>query len=307
MSRILYSLGAFGGTVGDIQKALLAAGHNPGNTDGVYGKNTMAAVQAFQQAQKLPNTGTVDVDTWQALMRSEAPSAETRSLELTAAFEGHGYSIAQGNWDGAWLTWGIIGFTLKYGKVQKIILDIQASASQLLTQAFGSNAAQLVSVMQSTPENQRLWADSISVGGKIVEPWLSGFSMLGTFPQVRNAQREKAHDDYFVSCLNTARGLGLKSELGLALCFDIHVQDGGINPVAMTLIKNSLAIKPSAVAEPELRRIVANAVTKSALPQFQQDVFIRKMCIATGEGVVHGTHFVLENWGLDESPAPELA
>ena len=68
-------------------------------------------LRAFQTAKSLPATGKVDDVTWQALMQRPIPGTDLRSLELTAAFEGHGYTLAQGNWDGAWLTWGVIGFT----------------------------------------------------------------------------------------------------------------------------------------------------------------------------------------------------
>lgn len=44
-------------------------------------------------------------------MDADIPAALDRSLQVTAAFEGHGFGMLQGNWDGAWLTWGIIGFT----------------------------------------------------------------------------------------------------------------------------------------------------------------------------------------------------
>jgi peptidoglycan hydrolase-like protein with peptidoglycan-binding domain len=140
MARTLYGLGAHAGIVSDIQRALTAANFDPRGLDGVYGANTAAAVKAFQQAHGLSPTGTVDDLTWQVLMKKAIPGSDVRCLELTAAFEGHGYTLAQGNWDGAWLTWGIIGFTLKHGEVQKIVLAVEHSSPDLIRKAFGSNA-----------------------------------------------------------------------------------------------------------------------------------------------------------------------
>jgi hypothetical protein len=305
MARKLYGPGARGGIVGDIQRALDAAGLDPHGIDEAYGDNTSSAVRAFQQARGFAVTGIVDEQTWNALMQKPMPSADVRCLELTAAFEGHGYTLAQGNWDGAWLTWGIIGFTLKYGEVQEIILNIQASAPQLIAQAFGDDAGTLLAVMKDSLRNQERWANSISVGSRLAEPWRTGFSMLGQFPQVRDEQRRIAHEQYFLPAIATARDLKLKTELGMALCFDIHVQNGGIGPAARTAINEALATQPPAT-EQDLRQIVADAVADAAVARFSEDVRERKMTIADGEGNVHGGHFVLENWGLSELPTPEL-
>jgi hypothetical protein len=60
--------------------------------------------------------------------------------------------------------------------------------------------------------------------------------------------------------------------------------------------------------ELELRRIVANAVADCAKPRWREDVRARKLAIATGQGVVHGHKYMLQNMGLDpQYPAPELA
>ncbi|MGH7948930.1 MAG: peptidoglycan-binding domain-containing protein, partial [Candidatus Binataceae bacterium] len=151
MPRILYGRGAHGETVKAIQGALAAAGFDPHGIDGGFGSKTAAAVRAFQNARHLPATGTVDDITWQRLMHTPIPDTFVRCLDLTAAFEGHGYSLAHGNWDGAWLTWGVIGFTMKHGDVQKIILGIFDSDPQLVSRAFGDETNRLIDVMSASP------------------------------------------------------------------------------------------------------------------------------------------------------------
>src|SRR5262245_66132509 len=113
MPRIIVGPGAHGKLTTSIQKALMDAQFDPKGIDGGYGGNTATAVKAFQSAHGLPATGAVDDVTWQTLVKQPIPATDVRSLDLTAAFEGHGYSLAVGNFDGAWLTWGIVGFTLK--------------------------------------------------------------------------------------------------------------------------------------------------------------------------------------------------
>lgn len=302
MSRKLFGIGSHGGIVGDIQRALVSAGCDLGQIDEVYGQGTASAVRQIQLKQSSPQTGDVDDTTWTQFMPGPVPSAFERSLELSAAFEGHSYSLAVGDFDGAWLTWGIIGFTMKFGKVQEIILSCNQDHPDLLKQAFGDNTDQLLSVMRDTSAAQKTWADSVSISGRLAAPWRQQFQTLGEFPEVRQIQRQLAHDEYFVPSLDTARTFGLKSELGTALCFDIHVQNGSINSAARSLIHDELTNNPTP-DEPTLRRIIANAVADAANAAFRDDVRSRKMTIATGRGLVHGAPFDLSNWGLGEFAA----
>ena len=99
----------------------------------------------------------------------------------------------------------------------------------------------------------------------------------------------------------TANALGLTSELGRALAFDIHVQNGGIKLSARKEIDAALE-ETIITTEEELRVIIANAVA-DASASFKEDVRARKLTIASGTGKVHGELFVLANWGLDESLA----
>lgn len=307
MSRILYGPGARAGVVAAIQKELYAARFDPQGYDGVYGERTVAAVQEFQHAHGIPATGLIDDVTWQAMMKRPVPGVDVRSLELTAAFEGHGYTLAQGNWDGAWLTWGIIGFTLKDGNVQKIIRETASNSPDALHRAFGPDADGLIAIMAGSSRDQELWANSITVGeGRLAEPWRSGFTLLGQLPEVQQHQQQLAHDAYFVPAVHTARSFGLKSELGLALCFDLHVQNGGISPDARAAVTNAGTASHTS-GERGLRETIANAVADLASARFADDVRARKLAIARGSGMVHGARFVLENWGLSEVPAPELA
>ena len=48
MTRTILGPGAHGGTVGRVQRALIAAGCDPKGTDEQYGSDTSAAVRSFQ-------------------------------------------------------------------------------------------------------------------------------------------------------------------------------------------------------------------------------------------------------------------
>lgn len=77
--------------VSEIQRALKSAGFFEGVVDGIYGEQTLEAVQNFQIENRLKPTGTVDRDTYESLMKKqkqtdieevmfEQPSAKTNNL-----------------------------------------------------------------------------------------------------------------------------------------------------------------------------------------------------------------------------------
>jgi peptidoglycan hydrolase-like protein with peptidoglycan-binding domain len=305
MARVLFAKGVSGEIVRKIQRGLKAKGFDPNGIDGRYGDDTRKAVRAFQTSSQLDPSGEVDVTTWQKLMAKPAPGVRDRALQVTAAFEGHDFTLAQGNFDGAGITWGIIGFTLKHGELSKIVLEIQRQAPQLVKQAFGAKTQELLEIMRAPKAKQMAFANSISLGAskaRLAEPWRTGFRKFGELKQVQEVQLAHANNDYFQPARRTAQTLRLKTELGLALAFDVHVQNGGIDPDARAEIKRHVAQHPME-REQDLRVAIAHAVANNSNPQSRQDVLSRKLTIATGSGTVHGGAFVLRNWGLAELPA----
>src|SRR5437667_12350224 len=118
---MLLGNGAIGEIVRRIQQKLGFVGTE---ADGWYGVDTQNAVVSFQQAHGLPASGEVDTSTWAQMMGQPVPTVGDRSLQLTAQFEGHGFALAQGNFDGAGITWGIVGFTLSAGEIARMVLEI---------------------------------------------------------------------------------------------------------------------------------------------------------------------------------------
>ena len=166
---------------------------------------------------------------------------------------------------------------------------------------------ELLDVMEVPVPDQLAWADRISLGARkvaLAEPWASAFSRFGRFERVQALQVEIAQGRYFRPALATARRLGLRTELGLALAFDIHVQNGGIGSAVQREIESRRREIPP-TRERELRLIVGHAVAAHARPEFRADVLSRKRALALGAGTVHGSFYEVTNWGLDESEAAE--
>jgi hypothetical protein len=304
--RKIFGTGAVGELVAEIQQALVLSGEPLKKADRVYGQETTNAVHHYQLSHSLSPTGVVDTETWQLLMQRSVPAVGERCLQLTATFEGHGFELAVGDFDGALLTWGIVGFTVTSGEVQSIVEDVKLSHPELVEQAFGKNQVELLKFLRSAPDEQKQWATTRTLkNGSLAEPWRSMFATFGSFPAVQAEQIKHVVNDYLNPAIKSGKKLGLSSELGLALMLDVHVQNGGLKPAALKAV---LQDSQNGLTEIEIRKLIANAAADSARVAWREDVRQRKLTIATGQGTVHGHKFSLENWGLSgEFAAAELA
>jgi len=290
--RILCKRGARGPIVWDLQRAL-AAGGAAIDVDGDFGGQTEKALAACG--------GVCSFDTWTQVTTRAVPPAGQRALQLTAAFEAHGYTKVAGNFDGAGLTWGLIGFTLKFGMVQLILKEVYQKHRGLFEKCFGDLGRRMERLAKEPLEKQMAFANEISVPPRktsVSAPWQAGFEALGAQPEVQAIQLRLAEEKYLAPAVKTFESLGLKAEQSLALCFDIHVQNGSIRPAARQEIAKAVGNKNP--GEAAMRKIIAVAVANASNPKYREDVLSRKMTLATGAGRVHGENFVTADWGVGD-------
>lgn len=302
VSTVALARGSFGELVAILQSGLARLGHYTRTVDGDFGGGTETAVESFQTDRGSRVTGRADPDTWQAATGLPWPELFDRCLQLTARFEGTGYKLIIGNFDGAGLTWGIIGFTLKHGELQAIVNEVAARAPHVLNAAFGPRASELLELFHpSSGADLMAWADSVSTGARkqsVADPWRQGFAALGGEPLVQEIQRRRAREKYFEKALTTSARLGIASERDIMLCFDIHVQNGSVKRADETTYRQTIARPKGPKTARARRELLATLVADSASKRFRDDVFSRKNAIATGEGIVHGALYRLDNWGL---------
>ena len=86
-----------GGLIRRIQQTLSDQGFYRDIIDGIYGNKTEQALLTFQQQNSLPVTGKIDDKTWKSLTSSDVPNLNERCLQVTADFEGTGFSKIVGN------------------------------------------------------------------------------------------------------------------------------------------------------------------------------------------------------------------
>lgn len=293
-----------GEVIKKMQQVLIAKDFLHDKDDGIFGGNTENAVHDFQQANQLVPTGKVDDQTWEALMSSSAPDLKQRCLQITAEFEGTGFTKAVGNFDGAGITWGIIGFTLSNGELGAVLTAIRSAHPAVFSAAFGELEAKIVEVIHSSHSDQIHFANSISLGTskyRILDVWAKAFERLGSDPSVQAIQLQRT-ERFFDIADHDRHQFDVRNELGLALCFDIAVQNGGFDSTERARIRTKINQNHPATQQ-DLRIIIANVVAENSNPQFIEDVRRRKLTIATAQGTVHGSKFAVKTWGLDDVEA----
>jgi hypothetical protein len=294
--------GVRGEVIRSLQERLTAAGHDTRGLDGIYGQDTENALRSFQRARGLTLTGRVDDDTWLALMGTPSPALFDRCLQITGDFEGHGFGKAAGDFDGAGLTWGIIGFNFKSGTLGLVLGEVDQRSKAILDEAFGNLASELRSVLDMPRPRQIAWGRSISEGAdrrRIRANWEAAFRRLGERPEAKEIQLAYT-TRYWDRALADASRLGLKTELGMALCLDIAVQNGGIDTGRHDPRIRARLEAEGTVPERRVREIIAEVVAQRS--SFPEIVLARKMALATGHGEVNYSRYAIPTWGLDDIP-----
>jgi putative peptidoglycan binding protein len=288
--------GVRGPLVQAVQKRLNGQGFDAGTEDGEWGGRTLAALKKWQQAHGLSGTGEIDDQTWIQLMTTPVPELSRRALQLTGAWEGTGYSGANGNFDGQGITWGVVGFTWKNGELQGILGEVQRQHPIIFSRAFGALENQMLGILALPRPAQMDFARSISIdnGERIQPQWAAAFKALGEAAEVQDIENTHAQH-YWDAGLNLAKSFTLESEAGLALSFDIAVQNT-VSDAMVAEIRQK--IDNGGMSEPDKMQIVAHVVADHANPHFFNDVLKRKMTFATGQGSVHGDLYDIGCWGI---------
>jgi hypothetical protein len=320
-----FEIGSKGPEVARIQQQLAADGFYLGPVDGVFGGATDAAVRAFQAARQLAVDGTVGPRTWAALFGDAPIPAPAildeplgrRCLALTGAFETNApvpecFAGLSGDFDGQGLSFGALQWCLGQDSLQPLLRRMDAEHGDVLAAIFGAHCDEFRAVLASSHDEQMRWARSIQTPKfQLIEPWQGFFKALGRREEFQAIELDAARGRYDAA-LEMCQQFGLKSERGVALMFDIRVQNGSISDVVRAQIEADIRRLPTAPAtaadEQPVLEIVANRRAEAARPEFVEDVRRRKLTIARGSGMVHGARYDLEaQYGIGLRAAGDLA
>lgn len=291
-----------------IQQRLKALGHYVGAVDGIYGAGTERAVEAFQRAEGLDADGIVGPASWSQLFAEEEanPSAildeplDYRILALTASFETGSppprcFSGISGDFDGQGISFGVLQWNFGQGSLQPLLDKMDERHPEVMQEVFGGHLDRLRSVLQSSQDEQMQWTHSIQghANTALDEPWYGLFKQLGNCREYQRIQVEAARGIY-EAALGLASNYGLDSERAVALMFDIKVQNGSISGLTKRQIRKDFDALADDADEVARLRIIANRRAEASNPRWIEDVRIRKLTIANGNGSVHGIHYELD-------------
>ncbi len=309
---IALSLGSHGDEVRRVEQRLKDLGLYTGALDGAFGGGVQSAVKAFQKAHALPPDGIVGPRTWALLIPGDEPPAAPslasqplaqRCLALTGTFETSTgspecYCGVAGNFDKQGISFGVLQWNFGQGTLQPLLSEMITAHHDVAEMIFQDDLQTLVGVLGSTRPEQLRWAASIQDPRRfsIFEPWCGFFKALGRTPEFQTIQVEHA-DRIRQSADAMCRAFGVATERALALMFDICVQNGSISQATSATIHadfDRIAAADPADVEVARLRSIANRRAEAATKAFVEDVRVRKLAIANGEGIVHNIQYNLE-------------
>lgn len=231
-------------------------------------------------------------------------SVDYKCLALTGAFETGAaipdcFAGLSGDFDGQGMSFGVVQWNFGQNSLQPLFKDMFANYPEIAKIIFQSNYDVFAAVLNSEKEKQMNFIRSIQhpVKHTINEPWQGMFKALGCTKEFQDIELKYANGLYN-NALILCRAYDLWSERAAALMFDIKVQNGSISDMVKAQIMRDIDGLPKDLSkedsEVQRLRIVANRRADAANPQWKEDVRTRKLCIANGQGVVHGIHYDLE-------------
>lgn len=256
-------------SVGAVQALLLGHGFSRMPTIlshdcGVYGPQTIAAIQQFQSDQDLGATGTVDRGTLCALAKVPAKSPVISSayaafvLEISATgllrpaaitmqLEGGGrFAAVNWNTDRAGLSFGLIQWAQRPGRLHELLVAFQRADPDRFVRIFGEGDLQLAQGLLLHTGGINGGVDRVtgltrdSRFDLIAEPWRSRFLEAGRDPIFQRAQIADAMAAFGVSAQRIRQTMPLVvSERALAFMLDVANQfgDTGAQSVVSTVTK----------------------------------------------------------------------
>ncbi|MBU1691976.1 MAG: peptidoglycan-binding protein [Gammaproteobacteria bacterium] len=306
-----YRLGSSGEEVRQIQVKLQTQGLYRGPIDGAFGGGTEAAVKTFQQNTGLEVDGAVGPITWKALFNAKIPAPSLfskplayRCLALTGAFETNSgfpdcFAGLSGDFDGQGISFGVCQWNFGQGSLQPLLKEMIVQHPDIIRSIFREQHDVLATVLNAGKRELMSFAASIQhpVRHTINEPWRGMFKSLGRTGEFQTIEQKYAATLY-QSALDLCSDFGLWSQRAAALMFDIKVQNGSIRDLTRARILADFASLAAGLPRPALEvekmKIVANRRAEAANSRWVEDVRTRKLCIAKGEGIVHGVRYNLE-------------
>ena len=260
-------------SVGVLQQLLAGMG-SPGLPNllsadyGVFGPRTTAAVQNFRAAQGLAAGDSIDSQCLQALVSTPAGepivsrgfltlvldipyTGLAKIVSVTAQMEGAGkFAALNLNSDKAGLSFGLIQWAQKPGRLTEILQAFQAADSANFVNIFGAGdaglAANLIAHTQKIKGgiNPATGETTDPAFDLVHDPWVSRFRQAALFKPFQQVQMQTALKD-FADSLRFIQGYApqLTSERAIGFMLDVANQfgDGGLHSIYNSVFTDGIS------------------------------------------------------------------
>lgn len=229
-------------------------------------------------------------------------------FNVTGRFEGRGYTQVTGNFDGAGWSLGFLQWNFGQGTAQRLLKEIHDSNPIVWREILGGAwADELSCVLLYAKAKAVDWANDRSFGTnkrRVSLDWNIKMAKLLDTVHSKRIQRKLA-GAYMTDARNDCAFYKFRTVRGLALCFDISVQNGQgkAGPNGRANVAKAFGDRGGhALAYPLRLKALAEAVVSTANLKWQSDVLGRKMLIVNGSGVFRGRSWDMQKeFGLDDS------
>lgn len=238
----------------------------------------------------------------------------SKALAITGSFEGGGWGGVDNAGDAA----GWSAFTLQWnplsGTLQPLLRDMQANGPQTfvdcLTQPVESEggrkinlAPELLAACSMSNADMVTWCNQHQdANGQPLPHWRAAFAALGSVQGFRNVQMKHAQF-YLDGAREDMAAFGFVSERAFCLLFDNRVQCGSVTPGSRSRYAAAVALIPNPTEREKLVALAHAVSLQDDRAWVQADILSRRLCIATGSGLVHGKAYDLGAlFGLGDGP-----
>lgn len=207
-------------------------------------------------------------------------------FDVTANFEGGGWSNLSGNFDGQGISHGLLQQCLGQRSLQPIWKEALNDPSIDKSMFDEVQLSILRSVLTMSKDEQVAWGDSISDPGhkaRVVPEWRTPLKAFGEATKPIQMVHADAVFERAIGYCNTFK---FKSIRALSFMFDICVQNGSIQTDIIESVLKRLSIENHHTEKSTLLIILDKRLDRCK-PQWREDVKLRKECIINGSGWVH--------------------
>lgn len=222
-------------------------------------------------------------------------------LNLTMQFEGTGFSGIVGNFDGAILTYGVIGFTAKHGEIQGLLREYFKVKPEAMADAPVDAATLKNMIAEKT--HPGAWLQVGGGGYKTVSPkWKAAFYKWGQDTTMQKLQIARAKDYYWANAEKARKILGLPEHINIyGLLFDTLVQNGSVKPQVVNLFLKQFPKSTGVLTGAEIGvrlACLAKLIAGTSNPRWYNEVYQRRIIFSKIKNRVHGFNIDITQWGF---------